>query len=101
MKFILAALAALTMAGTADAQSVNQRQDRQQDRIANGVNSGRLTPGEAAHAERQQGRIARTEDRMRDRNGGRLSHTQKSRLQSRQDRASGRIYRNKHDRRGY
>jgi len=101
MKIVLAALTALTMAGAADAQSVNQRQNRQQERIANGVSSGRLTPGEAARAERQQGRIARTEDRMRDRNDGRLSFTQRARLQARQDRASGRIYRNKHNRRGY
>lgn len=101
MKYALAALAALTFAGSAHAQTVNHRQDHQQSRIANGVASGRLTPGEAARVERQQGRINRTEQRMRSNNGGYLTAGQRARLQSRQNRASAHIAGAKHNGRGY
>lgn len=93
----LAAVAATLLAATAASAQVNARQNEQQHRIDNGVASGRLTPGEAAHDERQQGRIARTEDRMRARNGGPLSPGQKARLTARQDRASHHIYATKHN----
>ncbi|MBE7219920.1 MAG: hypothetical protein INR64_15730 [Caulobacteraceae bacterium] len=93
----LVAAAASLLAATAASAQVNARQDEQQRRIDNGVASGRLTPGEAAHDERQQGRIARTEDRMRARNGGPLTANQKARLNARQNAASAHIRETKHN----
>lgn len=92
----LAALSALPAAA-----QVNAREYNQQRRIDQGVRSGALTPGEAGHLERQQGRIDRTEARMRAQNGGYLRPGQRARLQARQNRASRNIYRAKHNGRGY
>jgi len=101
LRYAAALTAAVMLVGTAQAQSVNQRQGRQQERIDQGVTSGRLTAGEAVRDERQQGRIDATEARMRANNGGRLNGAQRARLESRQDRASAHIYRSKHNGRRY
>lgn len=103
MKTMLIAAAAATAlaAVPAAAQTVNQRQYHQQRRIDNGVASGRLTPGEAHRVERQQASIDRQEDRMRARNGGPLTRSQRARLQYRQDNASRHIANAKHNGRHY
>ena len=91
-------LAALTaVPAVASAAQVNAREVRQERRIDQGVRSGELTPREAARDERQQGRINRTEARMRYRNGGYLTRGQRARLNARQNRASAHIYRSKHN----
>lgn len=95
--YFAALTVALVLAGSAQAQSVNQRQGRQQERINQGVASGRLTAREAVRDERQQSRINASEARMRANNDGRLSSNQRERLQSRQNRASAHIYRSKHN----
>ena len=101
LRYAAALAAALALSCTADAQSVNQRQGRQQARIDQGVASGRLTAREAVRTERQQGRIDATEARMRAKNNGHLSGNQRERLENRQNRASARIYNSKHNRRHY
>ena len=97
----LALLGAGLIGAAAQAQTVDQRHADQQRRIDRGVASGRLTPGEAAHVERQQGSIDRQEDRMRYRNGGHLNGRARAVLQHRENRASRHIYRAKHNGRGY
>ena len=100
-KNILAALMALGLTtGAAQAQTVDQRHRNQQDRVANGVASGRLTPGEASRVERQQGSIDRQEARMRSRDDGHLTAANRAHLQVRENRASRHIYRAKHNGRG-
>ena len=102
LRFAAALTAALALSGAAvQAQSVNQREGRQQARIDQGVSSGRLTAGEAVRDERQQGRIDATEARMRANNGGRLNGNQRARLENRQNRASAHIYNSKHNGRHY
>lgn len=101
LRYVTALTAALVLSGTVQAQSVNQRQGRQQERIDQGVASGRLTAGEAVRDERQQGRINATEARMRANNGGHLNRYQRARLENRQNRASAHIYNSKHNRRRY
>ena len=101
IRYVAALTAALALSGTVDAQSVNQRQGRQQERIDQGVSSGRLTAREAVRDERQQGRIDATEARMRANNNGHLSGNQRTRLEDRQNRASARIYNSKHNGRHY
>jgi outer membrane lipoprotein SlyB len=99
--YAAALTAALALSGAVNAQSVNQRQGRQQARIDQGVASGRLTAREAVRDERQQGRIDATEARMRANNGGRLNGNQRERLETRQNRASAHIYNSKHNGRRY
>lgn len=102
MKRFAAALLGLSvLAGTAQAQTVDQRHYDQQRRIEQGERSGSLTPHEARRAERQQGRIDRTEGRMRYRDGGHLTYRDRMRLQHRENRASRHIYRAKHNNRTY
>ena len=100
-KIALAALFGLTLTGAAQAQTVDQRHAYQQERIDRGVTSGRLTPGEAARDERQQASIDKQESRMRTRNGGYLTAANRAHLQTRENRASARIYRTKHNARGF
>ena len=82
------------------AQTIDQRHDNQQRRIDRGVATGQLTPREAAHVERQQASIDRQEDRMRDRNGGRLNGRDRAVLRHRENNASRHIWRAKHNGRG-
>jgi hypothetical protein len=83
--------------GAASAQGIDQRHDNQQHRIAQGVHSGELTPGEAHRLERQQRSIDRQEARMRYRHGGRLSAHDRWVLRHRENRASAHIYHAKHN----
>lgn len=102
MKPVAAVLLGLSvLAGAAQAQTVDQRHYDQQRRIQQGERSGALTPREARHDERAQGRIYRTEARMRYHHGGHLTHRDRMRLRRRENHASRRIYRTKHNGRYY
>lgn len=101
LRFAAALTAFVALSGAAQAQSVHQRQERQQERINRGAASGRLTAGEAVRDERQQGRIDATEARMRANNGGHLNGHQRARLERRQNGASAHIYNSKHNGRHY
>jgi hypothetical protein len=90
------ALMASALAMPAEA-GVNQRQNRQQHRIANGIKKGSVTPQEAIRLEKQQARISRYEARSRA-DGGGLDRRENRRLDTMQDRASKSIRRQKHDR---
>ena len=76
---------------------VGQRKENQQDRIAQGVKSGQLTPGETAKLEKQQQGIKREESGMREANGGKLTGADKKALNQQQNRASRNIYNKKHN----
>jgi|GEM_PF-336400 len=75
--------------------NIDQRQDYQQQRIQQGIDSGALTPGEARHLEGEQARIQATEDRMRA--DGHLSPWERERLNQMENRASRDIDRLKHN----
>jgi hypothetical protein len=87
-------LAALAAAMPAEAR-INQRQDRQQQRIFRGIASGELTARETYRLARQQGRIAGYEARSRA-DGPGLTGRERYRLERMQDRASRSIYRRNH-----
>ena len=91
----LIGLTALTVAAPAEAR-INQRQYRQQQRIANGVNSGQLNARETNRLDRREGHIANYEARARA-DGGGLSGRERYRIERMQDRTSRAIYRQKHD----
>jgi hypothetical protein len=78
-------------------QTIQQRKDNQQDRIAQGVKSGQLTPGETAKLEHQQKSINREERGMRKADNGHLTAADRKALNRRQNRASRNIYRKKHN----
>ena len=89
-------------AAEADGQrpwSINQRQENQQRRIDNGAANGSVTKAEYARLEKQQYRIETREQRMRE-SGGTFTLKERARVQHSLNRASGTIYRQKHDRQG-
>jgi hypothetical protein len=76
---------------------VGQREENQQDRIAQGVKSGQLTAGEAAKTEKQQQGISREVNGMREANGGKLTNADKKAVNQQQNKASKNIYNKKHN----
>ncbi len=76
---------------------VDQRRENQQDRIAQGVKSGQLTPGETAKLENQQKGINQQVAADRKANGGTLTASEKKQVNKEQNGASKNIYRKKHN----
>ena len=76
---------------------VGQRQENQQDRIAQGVKSGQLTAGETAKLENQQQGINKEVNGMRQANGGKLTKADKKAVNQQQNKASKNIYNKKHN----
>jgi uncharacterized protein HemX len=102
MKLTTAVLIATLAAGApfaAVAQNINHRKENQQDRIAQGVKSGQLTPHETARLEHQESSINRQETRMRSRDQGHLTRRDRKVLDRRQNKESHRVFRDKHNRR--
>jgi hypothetical protein len=92
-------LAMVMMIGISSAWAgrVGKRQIRQDTRIAQGINSGELTRGETRHLVRQQRRIQHAKREAW--SDGTLTRREKAGLELRQDKASGHIYRLKHNQR--
>ncbi len=100
MKTILVtAFAASLLAVGAFAQKseVGRRAERQQDRIAQGVKSGSLKPGETAHLESREAGIHREVRADRATNGGKLSPHERRAVNRQQNHVSRQIYRDKHN----
>jgi len=75
---------------------VNQREQNQQDRIANGVKNGTMTPGQAAHVEGQEQHIENQEKRDMAKNNGHLTKGEQKQLNKEQNKTSKEIYKDKH-----
>lgn len=95
MKIAAVVIAAALVAGSASAGVIHQRFENQQDRIANGIATGQLSPREAARIERQEARLG-TEVRYF-RADGSLSPRERAIVNAQQNRLSREIYRQKHD----
>lgn len=89
--------AAMMIAPAAFAARVDRRQVEQQKRIAQGVASGALTPGETARLETQEAKLQHEKHDMREDNGGTLTTKEKVKLNNQQNRLSKEIYRKKHN----
>ena len=76
---------------------VGQRRENQQDRIANGIRNGSMTPGEAARTENREQGINQQVRADRAANGGRLTGQEKRQINREQNGASRQIYRQKHN----
>ena len=94
---LLAATPAVLLAQPPSGPTINQRKVDQQGRIAQGVRSGQLTPGETARLEHREGSINREEHRMRAADDGHLTRQDRRVLTRQQNRESHRIYRDKHN----
>lgn len=90
---------ALTAAGFAQVtgKTIQERKTDQQQRIAQGVRSGQLTPHETAHLERREASVNREERAMRRADAGHLTRQDKAALTRRQNHISRSIYRDKHN----
>jgi hypothetical protein len=92
--------AAVLLLGTvvmAQDPTIHERKENQQDRIAQGVKSGQLTPHETANLERKEAAINRETRRDRAANGGKLTPSEKAKVTSQQNKLSKQIYRDKHN----
>lgn len=76
---------------------IGKRRQMQQDRIAQGIRSGQLTPEEAARAEGQQRNINQQIAADRRANGGALTPQERRNINRRQNRASRNIYNKRHN----
>jgi predicted transglutaminase-like cysteine proteinase len=110
------AVAGLMIAGSASAQTqntagagpdqvdpghprvnqVNGRETNQQNRIANGVKNGQLTPGQTAHLERGEQRLQNNEKRDMAKDNGHLTKQDQRQLNREANHMSKRIAADKH-----
>jgi hypothetical protein len=102
---VAALIAAATMSGPAlGAQQASPppgtygaREENQQDRIANGVQSGALTAGETKSLEHQEASLNGQAAADRAADGGKLTAAQRGQLNSEQNHLSHNIYADKHN----
>ena len=86
------------LVGTAFAQDkIQDRKENQQDRIANGVKNGTLTPHETANLEKKESNLNKETRQDRKQNGGNLTNKQKAQVNRQQNRLSKNIYKDKHN----
>lgn len=85
------------MAFAVQGQTVDQRRDNQQARVAQGVNSGQLTPGETAKIEGREAKVNHEVRRDRAANGGTLKPGQQAKVQHQLNRDSRVIAKDKHN----
>jgi hypothetical protein len=90
-------IAAAAYAQTQDPNTVNGRRENQQDRLANGVQSGQLTAGETKSLESREANLNREIRDDRQANGGKLTQQERQQVNGQQDRLSNSIYRDKHN----
>ena len=76
---------------------VNAREANQQARIANGVKSGQLTPGETKNLEKRESNINKEVRNDRQANGGKLTPAERQQVHNQQNNASKAIYNDKHN----
>lgn len=88
-----------TPTSTPDKQppTIQQRKDNQQDRIANGVQSGQLTAGETKNLENKEAGINSEEKTMRSEDDGHLTAADRAKLNNQQNKVSNQIYQDKHN----
>jgi hypothetical protein len=92
---ILAALSLPAFAQTTSTPRIDQRQQNQERRIDQGVQSGQLNQKEAARLEKGQARVQKMEDKaVAD---GKVTAKERRKIERAQDKQSRKIAREKHD----
>jgi hypothetical protein len=102
-KLMIAAIVSLSFAspGYTLAQStprIDNRQDKQEDRIERGIQKGQITKKEARSLEKGQERIENLEEKAL--SDGKVTKREKSRIEKAQDKQGQRIYNERHDQQG-
>lgn len=96
---VLAAVSTVVQAQAADPAAtpgIDKRQQVQQKRIDQGVQSGQLNGREADRLQRHQQHIQKAENKAKA--DGRVTQKERARIHHAQDQESRRIHREKHDR---
>jgi hypothetical protein len=75
---------------------INRREQRQQNRIANGIKNDKLTPGQAARLERGEQRLVNNEKKDMAKDNGHLTKKDQRQLNHEANNMSKRIYKDKH-----
>jgi hypothetical protein len=81
--------------GPETANQVQQRKWVQRDRIANGVDSGQLTAGEASTLEKKESQLNQEDRDMKAEDNGHLTAADRAALQQQQNQLSNQIYKDK------
>lgn len=76
---------------------VNQREQNQQDRIANGVKNDQLTPRQTANLERGEQRLQNNEKKDMAADNGHLTKKDQRQLNREANHMSNKIYKDKHE----
>ena len=82
---------------TTSSPTIQQRKENQQDRIANGIQSGQLTAGETKNLETKEAGLNKEEKNMRSADNGKLTSADRTKLNNQQNRVSNQIYQDKHN----
>jgi len=82
---------------TTSPPTTQQRKKNQQDRIANGIQSGQLTAGETKRLETKEASVNKEEHRMRAVDNGNLTAAHRAKLQIQQNQLSNQIAKDKHN----
>lgn len=77
--------------------TIGQRAENQQDRIAQGIQSGQLTPSEAANLEKKEAAVNQEVHAERTLNGGKLTKAERAQVNRQQNHLSNQIYKDKHN----
>jgi hypothetical protein len=97
MKTMFLTIAAAGMLLSAQEGRIKERKENQQDRIANGVAKGSLTPKETAHLANKEAKLNKEIRHDRKVNGGNLTDKEKAQINRQQNKLSKDIYEQKHD----
>ncbi|MGO9123721.1 MAG: hypothetical protein ACLP6G_02410 [Terriglobales bacterium] len=76
---------------------VNGREEHQQQRIANGVKNGTLSPKETANLEKREASVQNREQKDMAKNNGHLTKAEQNGINRQQNRISKSIYKDKHN----
>ncbi len=77
--------------------TIADRKENQQDRIAQGVQSGQLTAGETKNLETKEAGLNKEEHTMRSKDDGHLTSADRTKLNNQQNKLSNQIYNDKHN----
>ena len=88
-------LSSALYAGPTDDPGIQKKEQNQQKRIDQGINSGQLTHKEAGKLEKEQTRIRQDEARMK--SDGKLTNKERRKLDREQNKASKDIHKKKHN----
>jgi hypothetical protein len=82
---------------TTHPETIGQRKENQQDRIANGIDNGSLTAGEAGNLEKRESNLNQEEKTMKAEDNGHLTAADRTALQQQQNKLSNQIRQDKHN----